>query len=238
MNEFDMHQLADVLMTAREQVAENFAKPTAPEIDQALERVARPAQTRILGRVESDFVQWANIVREGIPQISRPMLCSRFIFDALYKRNLVQAAEAIRIGNISMFSFSYDLSMGFMQISSAIPDAEKYIAGRSAEFFSKAVQATGKEYISSLSDQADAFIRLEQVDSDSARLLQQDPTGYTLLESRVAQIRDWKLTGLIPPGLFDGLIPEFVLFGAESAHAVYHKIYPLSEMPKTPRNLP
>lgn len=236
MNEFDIHQLTDILMTARVQVAKTFAKPTAPEINQVLNRVAKPAQTRILSRVGPDFVQWASIVREGIPLISRPTLCSKFVYDALFRRSFEQAAEAMRIGNISGFSYFYDVSAGFMKIASAIPTAEKYIAGHSAELFSTTVQAIGEEYISSLADQVDVFTKLQQMTAGNAKLLQQDPTGYALLESRVTQIRDWKLTGLIPPGLFEDLIPEFVLFGAESGQAVYHKIYPLSEMPKASKS--
>jgi hypothetical protein len=171
-------------------------------------------------------------VTEDVP---RPLICARVIMQDWIVAIMEVGLHEYSLGEIGMstFIFWYDVAEGLAHtiggISMAL-EAEKESTYRILKFISEQ-KRENRGTISKHQQKIDVS-RWRAEAARAAQLLHDDPSGFTLIDEAVAEIKAEVSgrpfhTDLLSIEPFQ--IPEFVIAGAQTAQTLYKTLYPLTE---------
>ena len=164
--------------------------------------------------------------------VPRPLICARVIMQDWVVASMDIGLHEYSLGQIGIgtFVFWYDVVAGLTHTIGAVSmalDAKKESTYRAMTFVDEQKRGTQPKL------QQDINVSAWRAEAArSAQLLQDDPSGFTLIDEAVAEL-EAEAAGR--PLHKDVLaiepfqIPEFVLAGAKTAQTLYKALYPLTE---------
>ena len=218
-------------MSRVRKLREKAGKPSQMEINSVMQKVfpvLRPKMVETYaGDKEKAFKELseyklANEQRLNCP-LSRPELCASFLlvnFGDAYGKT---AEHAFDQGNISLFRFFFDFSLGIKLTSACIMSAQDEAAGAMDDIDSKVVSHTGKTFDLSAGTEADYYLYMKREEARSLRFLHNDPSGFSLMDDSVIRIEAESF-----PGIISSQPKEYILAGAEITRDLYKQLYEIT----------
>ena len=169
-------------------------------------------------------------VTEDVP---RPLICARAIMQDWLVAIMEVGLHEYALGEIGTFVFWYDVAEGLAHTMGAISmalGAENESTYRLLEFLSE--QERENRGTLPKQQQKIAVSRWRAEAARAAQLLHDDPSGFTLIDEAVAEIKAEASGRPLHKDLLSiepFQIPEFVIAGAQTAQTVYKTLYPLTE---------
>ncbi|MBI1982469.1 MAG: hypothetical protein HYY87_04220 [Candidatus Levybacteria bacterium] len=175
------------------------------------------------------------IYQESHKYPSRPLLCALFLQRKLSEIPIAFMSEPPN--NPYAFSLFYDYLTGISSTTGVIEIAEKAIGETSEQatktianhldFADKVAEALTTEGLA-LDRQINMFLGARRMRERFAKLLEQDPSGFILVDHIVDMLRPSLASN--PSKSTSSCVPEFVAAGARLAQKTYKLIYPLTEI--------
>jgi hypothetical protein len=165
----------------------------------------------------------------------RPLICARAIGQDWIVASMEVGLHEYSLGEIGIgtFVFWYDVAEGLAHTIGAVSmalEVEKESTYRILKFMDKQQRAYRGTLPKQQQKIAESSWRAEA--ARAAQLLQADPSGFTLIDEAVAEIKAEASGSPLHKDLLaiePFQIPAFVIAGAQTAQTVYKALYPLTE---------
>lgn len=124
------------------------------------------------------------------------------------------------------FVIASDFNRGIIEVADSVLAAEDYLAHGGHTLLAKKISAIGETVGLPTAEQANSYIVLGSYAKTYAEIVQQDPSGFTLVD-RVAQ--DVETEGEIIEAYGVPVIREFMIDGAKAGALIYKTLYPKAQ---------
>lgn len=210
---------------AAEKIVAACVRPSTREYLARMEKY--PTEAKKLLRVVRDVLAAERVVTDP----PRPMICIEMITVQVLSFTVERVIE--RVSHPQTFVLWYDVAMGIMEVTGSLSFAmqPEQAAGQQMVKLTYTAQreygtAAVPPHVQQISD-----ARWQEEVTQAAHLFKQDPSGLTLIDAVVAELKAqaegkpiserWRIE--------EHQIPTFVIAGAEQAQAIYKALYPLTE---------
>ena len=155
---------------------------------------------------------------------SRALLCSRFIAGMWLDHLQEEVDISFRGKKFQQYAVEHDLYFGeremlyYLFIPLAVREE-----GVNPEKASALMATASESFNTSELDDINSFLTAQRNTQEGLALLNQDPNGFLLLESRFKALRER------PSQQFQPMVKEFVIAGAKLIQDIYKYLYPLSK---------
>lgn len=212
-------------------ISENVRRPSESESSDAISIISGILDPMLqdLTSIDIDKLkEYKNNASERYGySLSAPLLSSLVIFDIAMELSNEATQEFKNRPTLSSiptaYICEYDISAGIIHVTSAIQDAENVIRGTFDKEFADFYNSDDPLAVAiSPSEQAEIFIEQKARTLKCSALLNEDPTGKSLIRYAVEEIEN-------PQNDFTPSLREFMVVGARFAQRAYETIYPLAE---------
>ncbi|MBI4097396.1 MAG: hypothetical protein HY428_03195 [Candidatus Levybacteria bacterium] len=219
------------LLTTRKDMG-SLHTPSSNEIAYVLKFLLPAYEEATIGAVRKNPERYSRFLADARDTVVRPDYFS-FPFLACYGLDQMlctpvtdTAIQRLAQGDVEVYFFEYDIAFGASSIISEVLGAEAAMRHRDEEAIYDAVSFVAgiQPFLPSEGDIADEYLRLNQLSQRGAKLLETDPTGFTLIDNHLQDV-----THNRPPGIIGRCVPEYFIAGAELGSKLYKEFYKLAE---------
>lgn len=182
----------------------------------------------LLKTITPDAVKKARMLTELFKRVglqpAKPFACAAYLKDDLLESGLEAGEQSAKAGNDQQTIFFHDLTVAMAYVTGSIFAAYESLISHgddtsTLETMTAVEEIYGTKF--SWADSAQYYLHLQSFGKRFTEALQEDPTGFSVIDLAIHQLR-----GLSSQGLSESAgIPQYLNAGAELAGEAYKELY-------------